>query len=72
MIKRAKKVLSIMSDEANRMDRLVNDLMSLNQVESQERSKPTTKIELTELIKETVEKFLPVCKKLTTQLFLRT
>ena len=52
-----------MSDEANRMDRLVNDLMSLNQVESQERSKPTTKIELTELIKETVEKFLPVCKK---------
>ena len=61
--KAQERFLSIMSDEANRMDRLVNDLMSLNQVESQERSKPTTKIELTELIKETVEKFLPVCKK---------
>ena len=61
--KAQERFLSIMGEEANRMNRLVNDLMSLNRVESEERSKPTTKIELVKLINDTIEIFDPACKK---------
>ena len=61
--KAQERFLSIMGEEANRMNRLVNDLMSLNRVESEERSKPTTKIDLIKLINDTIESFDPACKK---------
>ena len=40
------RFLDIMHDEGERMSRLVGDLMSLNRVESDERVRPTTQVEL--------------------------
>lgn len=44
------RFLDIMQAEGERMNRLVGDLMSLNRVESDERVRPTTEIELVGLL----------------------
>ena len=61
--KAQERFLSIMSQEAHRMDRLVNDLMSLNRVENEERSKPSKQIDLVKLIKTTIQSIQPICAK---------
>ena len=61
--KAQERFLSIMSQEAHRMDRLVNDLMSLNRVENEERSKPNKQIDLVKLIKTTIQSIQPICAK---------
>lgn len=43
------KFLGIMATEATRMNRLVNDLMSLNRVESEERVRPNKPVEISQL-----------------------
>jgi two-component system, OmpR family, phosphate regulon sensor histidine kinase PhoR len=50
----AERFLDIMQDEAERMNRLVGDLMSLNRVESDERVRPTQTVELTEVLESTL------------------
>jgi two-component system, OmpR family, phosphate regulon sensor histidine kinase PhoR len=45
------RFLSIMEREAARMIRLVNDLLSLSRVESEERRRPDEKVELTSLLR---------------------
>ncbi|MFU8881740.1 MAG: ATP-binding protein [Rhodobacterales bacterium] len=44
------RFLTIMANEAQRMNRLVRDLLSLSQVEEMERVRPDTRLDLTELI----------------------
>ncbi len=48
------RFLSIMEAEAIRMNRLVGDLLSLSRVESQERVRPTERVDLREIV-ETVQ-----------------
>ncbi len=48
------RFLKIMEAEATRMNRLVRDLMSLNRVESQERVRPTARIDLAGHVMEVV------------------
>ena len=48
------RFLDIMATEANRMERLVRDLLSLSRVENDERSRPTTKTDLTGLVQSAV------------------
>ncbi len=56
------RFLGIMEQEAGRMHRLVEDLLSLSRVEDQERIRPTTKVMLNTLISEVVEALTPVAK----------
>lgn len=48
------RFLSIMEREAGRMNRLVADLLSLSRVESEERRRPVTQVDLSALIRSTV------------------
>lgn len=61
--KAQERFLGIMESEAQRMNRLVNDLLSLSQVESTERQRPTETIDLSELIGQTVEVLLPIAQE---------
>ncbi len=54
------RFLQIMTDEANRMNRLVGDLLSLNRVESEERVRPKEPLELTGLIQSTLNTLRPL------------
>lgn len=48
------RFLDIMQNEAERMNRLVGDLMSLNRVEGEERVKPTQNIVLNDILNSTL------------------
>ncbi|MEO0669994.1 MAG: ATP-binding protein [Pseudomonadota bacterium] len=50
----AERFLDIMQVEAERMNRLVGDLMSLNRVESDERVRPTDTVVLTDVLDSTL------------------
>ncbi|MGV6804410.1 MAG: ATP-binding protein [Ruegeria sp.] len=54
------RFLKIMASEANRMNRLVGDLLSLNRVESEERIRPKQQLELTELVQSTLTSLRPL------------
>ncbi|WP_323782477.1 ATP-binding protein [Thalassovita sp.] len=58
-----KRFLGIMMTEAGRMNRLVSDLLSLSQVESEERIRPSHSIDLTLLIGSTLRSIAPVADK---------
>ena len=54
------RFLQIMTDEANRMNRLVGDLLSLNRVESEERVRPKEQLELKGLLQSTMNSLRPL------------
>ncbi len=56
------RFLAIMAGEANRMNRLVGDLLSLNRVESEERVRPTEQVELTGLLQSTLNSLRPLAE----------
>ncbi|WP_170381133.1 sensor histidine kinase [Ruegeria atlantica] len=56
------RFLQIMTDEANRMNRLVGDLLSLNRVESEERVRPKAQVELTGLLRSTLNSLRPLAE----------
>ena len=57
------RFLGIMMNEAGRMNRLVSDLLSLSRVESEERVRPSQRVDLTELIRSTLRRITPVAEK---------
>ncbi len=56
------RFLTIMQREAERMDRLVSDLLSLNRVESAERQRPTDPVALDELVSATASALRPTAQ----------
>jgi two-component system phosphate regulon sensor histidine kinase PhoR len=56
------RFLTIMEREAERMDRLVSDLLSLSRVESAERQRPTDPVEIDELLAATVSALRPTAE----------
>lgn len=54
------RFLGIMEQEAGRMHRLVEDLLSLSRLEDQERVRPTSRVNLTILVGEVVEALQPI------------
>ncbi|MCT4558547.1 MAG: ATP-binding protein [Pelagimonas sp.] len=54
------RFLTIMAQEAHRMNRLVGDLLSLSRVEADERVRPTERLDLSELIRSTVHGLQPL------------
>ncbi len=53
------RFLGIMSSEAERMNRLVGDLLSLSRVEEEERVRPTTRLNLTAILTTTLRNLNP-------------
>lgn len=56
------RFLGIMSNEAGRMNRLVRDLLSLSQVEAQERVRPDETVNLGDLITSVLRNLQPVAE----------
>ncbi len=57
------RFLNIMENEANRMNRLVSDLLSLSRVEADERVRPTTEVRLTPLVKSVMSTLSTVAEE---------
>lgn len=68
--KARERFLSIMANEAGRMNRLVRDLLSLSQVESQERIRPSENVVANDLITSVLRNLTPLAEK--SQVTLRT
>ncbi|WP_170413215.1 ATP-binding protein [Ruegeria atlantica] len=64
------RFLQIMTDEANRMNRLVGDLLSLNRVESEERVRPKERLDLTGLLQSTLTSLRPLAEAAKVELAL--
>ncbi|MFD3190853.1 ATP-binding protein [Sedimentitalea sp. HM32M-2] len=56
------RFLNIMEGEASRMNRLVGDLLSLSRVEAEERVRPTGRIDLTALLRSTLNSLDPLAE----------
>ncbi len=58
----AERFLGIMATQTERMRRLVEDMLSLNRIEQNERVPPRTPQSLAEIVEETVEALAPVAE----------
>ena len=56
------RFLAIMEREAGRMNRLIRDLLHLSRVEAEERVRPTTPVDVTELLRATTASLRPVAE----------
>jgi two-component system phosphate regulon sensor histidine kinase PhoR len=54
------RFLGIMGEEAERMNRLVGDLLSLSRVESEERVRPTARVDLHQVVQTTLRNLNPL------------
>ena len=54
------RFLGIMTDEAERMNRLVGDLLSLSRVEAEERVRPTTRVDVRDALQTTMRNLNPL------------
>ena len=57
------RFLATMADEAERMNRLVGDLLSLSRVQAEERVRPTTRVDLRALLQTTMKNLDPMVAK---------
>mgnify|MGYP001949892469 CR=1 FL=1 len=57
------RFLGIMSAEAERMNRLVGDLLSLSRVEADERVRPTTPINVADVLRTAVQNLTPLANE---------
>ena len=57
------RFLAIMDNEAQRMNRLVRDLLSLSQVEEMERVRPDTRLDLSDLLGSVMRNLAPLAEK---------
>ena len=55
--------LAIIKSEAQRMDRLIADLLSLSRVEANERVRPTQKVDLKDVVNESIKALGPLIEK---------
>ena len=62
------RFLDLMEHEAGRMKRLIDDLLSLSKLQSQERIKPTERIHLDRLIERVIATLIPLADKEKTKI----
>jgi len=62
------RFLGIMEAEAGRMNRLVGDLMSLNRVEAEERMRPKSSVNMTDLVKSVIHGLTPLAEEASVQI----
>ena len=58
----AERFLGIMQREAERMNRLIHDLLSLSRVEAEERMRPTEAVDLAAVIRSVVQSLRPMAQ----------
>ncbi|MBE3638612.1 ATP-binding protein [Mangrovicoccus algicola] len=68
----ADRFLATMSKEAGRMIRLVGDLLSLSQVEGEERIRPTERVELHAILKSVIRTLGPAAEAAGVELLIET
>ncbi len=56
------RFLTIMEREAGRMNRLIRDLLHLSKVEAEERVRPTTRVDLLDILKSTMATLRPTAE----------
>jgi two-component system phosphate regulon sensor histidine kinase PhoR len=66
--KAQERFLTIMASEAQRMERLVHDLLSLSRVESEERIRPTDQVDLVGIVKSVLHTLGPQAQERDTRL----
>lgn len=64
------RFLSIMEQEAGRMNRLVQDLLHLSQVETQERIRPRDRVDLSAILRATIDSMQIMAKQADARLVL--
>jgi two-component system phosphate regulon sensor histidine kinase PhoR len=57
------RFLGIMRDQGKRMARLIDDLLSLSQIERQEHVRPQTQIDFADVIRQCIDALSPVAKE---------
>ena len=57
------RFLDVMQGEAERMNRLVGDLLSLSRVEGEERVRPTEKVNLTDILHSVIRSLRPIAEE---------
>ena len=65
------RFLAIMATEAERMNRLVHDLLQLSRVEAQERQRPTAREDLARLVQTAVQNLRPMAERAGVELELQ-
>ena len=64
------RFLDIMEGEANRMNRLIGDLLSLSRVEAEERVRPTDRVDLAAQLRSTLHSLTPLAEDADVRLLL--
>lgn len=62
------RFLTIMEREAGRMNRLIRDLLHLSRVEGEERVRPTTRVDLVEVLRSTKATLRPLAEQAAVEL----
>jgi len=57
------KFLGIMQEQAERMGRLINDLLSLSRIELNEHVRPNSRVDMAAIIRDTVDMLSPLAEK---------
>lgn len=65
------RFLDIMQTEAQRMDRLIGDLLSLSRVEANERVRPTQRLNLCEIVTSTARGLAPLAQETGAEIITR-
>lgn len=68
--KASARFLGIMASETSRMNRLVDDLLSLSRVEAQGRARPTQTLDIADLLRSTVHSLTPLAQNTEAELTL--
>src|SRR6185436_6709961 len=58
------KFLAIMHDQAGRMGRLINDLLSLSRVEMKAHVRPTDRVDLRMIVRQVIDALEPLAREL--------
>ena len=62
------RFLGIMRDQGKRMARLIDDLLSLSQIERQEHVRPQSQVDLADVIRQCIDALSPVAKEANVRL----
>lgn len=62
------RFLAIMNDQAQRMSRLIDDLLSLSRIELEEHERPSQPVELQSLLKSVANELAPLAERCSTDL----
>ncbi len=63
------RFLEVMKDQAERMSRLINDLLSLSRIEMSAHNRPTTLVDLGDIVRHVLDAMSPLAEELKIEVF---